>query len=70
MNLSQLKLVKKQSRVEWMSKLLKSHDDWVRFDAMKIALTTNILRLKTLDSGKTSCFEGDQRTLPGIEDMQ
>jgi hypothetical protein len=48
----------------------KSDDDRVRFDAMKTALITNIPQLKTLDSGKTSCFEGEKRSLPGIGDMQ
>jgi hypothetical protein len=48
----------------------KSLDDRVRFDAMKNALITNIPELKKLDQGKTDCFEGDKRTLPGMTDSE
>ncbi len=48
----------------------KSLDDRVRFEAMKNALITNIPELKKLDQGKTDCFEGDKRTLPGMTDSE
>lgn len=49
----------------------KSDNDQVRFSAMREALTTNIPELKTLaENKKNDCFENNQRTLPGISDLE
>jgi hypothetical protein len=49
----------------------KSENDQVRFSAMREALTSRIPELKPLEvDKKNDCYENNQRTLPGISDLE